>query len=87
LEGFEEDDHGTMGGASDNLVIALGLAMIGYKKFEHYRISYLAPPPPPIKKVIPNYMTYTLDDVLSNLNERRGSDRMRNHIGLGYPYN
>lgn len=87
LEGFEEDDRGTMGGASDNLVIALGLAMIGYKKFEHYRIAYLAPPPPPIKKVIPNYMTYTLDDVLSNLNERRGGDRMHNHVGLGYPYN
>lgn len=86
LEGFEENENGTMEGDSDNLVIALGLAMLGYKKFEHYRLEYERPIVI-VERPMRSYMTYTLEEVLDNLNERRGSDRLRSHVGMSYPYN
>lgn len=87
LEAFEETDTGKMQGDSDNCVIATGLAILGYKKFEHYRTDYEAPIVVLKPKEKPNYMLTTLDEILQGLGERIGSDKLRSHVGLGYPYN
>jgi len=84
LKGFEETE-GKMGGESDHLVIATGLAMIGLKKFEYLRGAHI--PKPVVKKPKPNYMTYTLDEVLENIAKRKGyiGGLFGRQVGEGYP--
>jgi hypothetical protein len=69
LSAFEETSSGRMEGESDNLVIACGLALLGLKKFMHLRGSHI-PLPVAAPKPKPNYMTFTLDDVLKNIRQR-----------------
>jgi hypothetical protein len=82
LEGFEEDESGRMEGARDNLVISCGLAIIGYKKFEHYRIDYDAIKPKEVmlRSKTPNGMVFTLDEVLKNI-EDRYNDKLSAQVG------
>jgi len=85
LNSFEETPEGRFEGESDNCVIAMGLAMIGLKKFEYLRGGHL--PRVVQKKEKPNYMTYTLDEILDNL-KKRGQGQWRgmfkNQTGVGY---
>ena len=71
LKQFEEDEQGKLGGVSDNLVISLGLAMLGLRRFEHFRKAWETPTPTKEVKV-KNFMTYTLDEVLENISKRKG---------------
>jgi len=85
MKGFEENEEGKMSGKSDNLVIATGLAMLGLKKFDYLRKEYMTPKVE-VKKEKPNYMTYTLDDVLERIAERRRLIAgYGNQAGEGYP--
>lgn len=70
LKNFEETESGKMGGKEDNLVIATGLAMLGLRKFAFLRRDFEQPIVVETKER-PNYMSYTLDDVLSNITTRR----------------
>jgi hypothetical protein len=70
LSSFEETPEGKMEGSSDNLVIACGLALLGLKKFIHLKGNHIPLPPPP-PKARPNYMTYTLDEILDNIGNRQ----------------
>jgi len=70
LSAFEETEEGKMEGDSDNLVIAVGLAMLGLRKFAYLRREYNAPKVV-TKKEKPNYMAYTLEEVLANIERRR----------------
>jgi len=86
LKAFEEDEDGKMEGRSDNLVIATGLAMLGFKRFEYLRNEYNKP------KVIEakppqNYMVYSLDEVLANIAKRRSAlePPFGRQVGFGYP--
>lgn len=87
LKSFEETAEGKMEGKSDNLVIATGLAMLGFKRYEYLRRDYLRPAPIIVKEK-PNYMTYTLDEILENINARRrkGYGPFQPQAGQGYPY-
>jgi hypothetical protein len=85
LKAFEEDSEGKMKGKSDNLVIATGLAMLGLKKFDYLRQEYERPKVEVVKEK-PNYMTYTLESVLQNIEERRRGI-YGHQAGPGYPYN
>jgi len=82
IKGFEETEEGKMSGTSDNLVIASGLGMIGLKKYESYRKEFVKPAVV-VEKIIPNYLTYNLDDILQDLRKRKSS--LRNQTGAGYP--
>lgn len=86
LKMFEEDEDEKMGGPSDNLVIASGLGMLGLRRFAHLRNSHIerpAPPPAPT-----NFMVFTLDDILKELDARRsGANQLfGRQVGRGYPY-
>lgn len=83
LQAFEEDEEERMGGKSDNLVIASGLAMLGCLKQSHYRTEYLLPKVEPKEKPT-SYMYYTLDDVLSNLKQRGHGGYFQRQSGEGY---
>jgi hypothetical protein len=85
LKAFEETPEGKMQGKSDNLVIATGLAMLGLKKFDYLRQEYTRPKIEVVKEK-PNYMTYTLESVLANIEERR-KGIYGNQAGPSYPYN
>ena len=70
LEGFIEDpETKKMYGVSDNLVIALGMACIGVKKYYPYR--YIVPIPEVQKKYAPGSFSITMQDCLDNLEERK----------------
>jgi ABC-type transport system substrate-binding protein len=86
LSKFEEDSEGKMEGKNDNLVIATGLAMLGLKKFEYLRQEYNKPKVV-VKKEPTNYMSYTLDEILADLDKRRhASDGIfGKQVGEGYP--
>ncbi len=84
IQAFEEDEEERMGGKSDNLVIASGLAMLGCMKQAHFRTEYLLPrvekPPKP-----DSYMYYTLDNVLASIaQQRRGQTYFPRQSGVGY---
>jgi len=85
LKSFEEDVNGKMFGKQDDMVIATGLAMIGLKRFDYLRQEYLLP----IEEEIytkPNYMTYTLEEVMDNIAKRRLQiGGYRSQAGEGYP--
>jgi len=85
LKAFEEVDD-KLTGKEDNLVIATGLAMLGLQKFKHLRQEH-EKPKVVVKKELVNYMTYTLDEILADLDKRRGSrDGMfGKQVGEGYP--
>lgn len=85
LKGFEETEDKKMEGKDDHLVIATGLAMLGLKKFEYLRGAHI--PKPIIEKPKPNYMTYTLDEVLENIAKRKGyiGGLFGRQVGEGYP--
>jgi len=85
LKSYEETAEGKMTAKSDDLVIATGLAMIGLKRFEYLRNDYWAPNvETPQEK--PNYMTYTLEEVLANIEKRRAQiGRYGRQAGIGYP--
>lgn len=85
LKGFEETPGGKMGGVHDDLVIATGLAMLGLRRYEYLREEFMTPKHnvTPIKR---DYMTYTLDEVLENISERKKLiTGYRNQAGPGYP--
>jgi len=82
LKGFEETSDGKLSGKSDNLVIALGLTMMGLRKYEMLRKEYLTPVLIEAKPT-PNYMTYSLDDVLLDIKKRHNNTT--NQVGVGYP--
>jgi hypothetical protein len=86
LKGFEENAEGKMEGKSDNLVIATGLAMLGFKRYEYLRRDYLKPIIT-AQKVKPNYMVYTLDEVLDSIGKRRRNSYgpFGQQTGVGYP--
>ncbi len=81
LKGFEENKEGKLEGKSDNLVIATGLGMMGLKRFEYLRKEYLKPIVQEQKEK-PNYMTYSLDEILKNINTRKIPNTQ---VGAGYP--
>lgn len=85
LKSFEESASGKMGASRDDLVIATGLAMVGLRKYEYLRDEYLTPKHEPPKEK-PNYMTYTLEEVLENIAQRkRLISGYGIHAGMGYP--
>jgi hypothetical protein len=85
LTSYEETPDGKLGSKSDNLVIAFGLALLGYKRFQHLRDSHLFRPAPPAKER-PSYMTFSLDEILQNFKQRRqGEGFFKNQVGRGYP--
>jgi len=85
IQSFEEDRHGKMGGADDDLVIATGLAMMGLKRYEYMRQEFLMPKPE-VKSERPNYMTYTLEEVLENISNRKKLiSGYKSQAGPGYP--
>lgn len=88
LKGFEENAEGQMSGKEDNLVIATGLAMMGFKRFEYLRQEYMRPKVVVVKEK-PNYMVYTLDEILENLAKRKYAIRgmFGPQVGQGYPNN
>lgn len=89
LENFEETPEGKMQGKSDNCVIAAGLSMIGLKRFSYLKDRYEEIFRRPMIEVVdkPNYMTYTLDEVLENIRKRRElmSGYFGDQSGHGYP--
>lgn len=84
IKGFEEDTKGKMGGKSDNLVIATGLGILGLRKFVSYRREYINSLHPIItqEKPRPNYMSYTLDEVLEDIDKRKKSSYI-SQVGPG----
>lgn len=83
LQDFEEDAEGKMGAKSDNLVIAVGLGMLGCMKQIRFRTDYLTPPPPPKEKPS-SYMYYTLDDALKSVElQQRGSGYFKPQVRVG----
>jgi hypothetical protein len=86
FESFEETEKGKMEGDSDNIVIASGLAMLGYKKLEHLRQAYITPKVIESPKAKPNYLVFTLDEVLDNIGRRHGF-YSSSQVGSGYPHN
>ena len=62
LVAFEEDDKGKMGGASDDLVIALGLACFGAIHYARHKKEPLTEKVEFLNKENTNYMYYTFDD-------------------------
>jgi len=83
INSFEETPTGKLEGKSDNCVIASGLAMMGLKKYQYLRGTHI--PKPVIERPKPNYLTYTLDEVLENIGKRkRGSSYFPNQVGIGY---
>jgi len=84
LKSFEENAEGKMGAKSDDLVIATGLAMMGLRRFDYMRQDYWNPKAE--RKVNkPNYMTYTLDEVLANISQRKHLISKYHQAGSGYP--
>jgi hypothetical protein len=84
LKSFEENAEGKMGAKSDDLVIATGLAMMGLRRFDYMRQDYWNPKAE--RKVNkPNYMTYTLDEVLANISQRKQLISKYHQAGSGYP--
>lgn len=70
LEGFiENPDTKKMYGISDNLVIALGMACVGVKKYYPYR--YIQPVVEQKPRYQPGSFKITIDDCLNNLDNRR----------------
>lgn len=85
LKSYEENAEGKMMAPNDDLVIATGLAMIGLRRFDYLRQDFWMPKPEAIY-VKPNYMTYSLEEVLDNIAKRRGLIAgYRNQAGVGYP--
>lgn len=83
LNSFEETPEGRLEGKSDNCVISTGLAMMGLKKYFYLRGTHI--PKPVEVKAKPNYMTYTLDEVLENISKRKqGGSYFGNQVGIGY---
>jgi hypothetical protein len=81
LKAYEENEEGKMSGTSDNLVIAIGLAFMGLRKFEYLRRDYVRPRiVEPAKKK--NYMVYTFEDMMSRINVKKSHTAQ---VGRGYP--
>lgn len=86
MQSFEETADGKMLAAHDDLVIATGLAMMGLRRFGYLRREFWTPQPK-VAQVKPNYMTYTLDEVLNNIKKRKHLiEGYRNQASEGYPY-
>ena len=85
LKAFEEDAEGRLGAKSDNLVIATCLAILGLKKYEYLREKFLTPVTREVKKEKVNYLTYTLEDVLSRIKKNKGGSSTIAQVGRGYP--
>lgn len=85
LQSFEETAEGKLTGTKDDLVIAAGLGMMGMRRFAYLREEYMRPKQPIVEKVRPNYMSYTLEEVLDNISKRRRSLYERDQSGQGYP--
>jgi hypothetical protein len=83
LKAFEEDREGKMGAKSDNLTIATCLAILGLKKFEYLRKEFIKPKEEVKKHEKVNYMTYTLEDVLSRIKTNKSKSIAQ--VGRGYP--
>jgi hypothetical protein len=84
LTAFEETPSGKLEGQSDNLVIATGLALLGYKKFQHLRREEVDLPVAKVKSR-PNYMTFTLESVLDSIKSRAYKNFFGDQAGRGYP--
>jgi hypothetical protein len=70
LQTFEETPEGRLEGPSDNLVIALGLACIGYLKYERFKNPLHEPiKKEPINPNDQNYMYFTFDEIFNRLNK------------------
>lgn len=69
LTQYEEVEEGKFQGRSDNLVIAVGLALLGLQRFQSLRGLHLVPPP--VEKLRPlNYMYYTYEGVITDIGKR-----------------
>jgi len=83
INSFEETPTGKLEGKSDNCVISTGLAMLGLKKYFYLRGSHI--PKPKVEKLKPNYMTYTFEEIMTNLEKRRrGNGYFPSQVGMGY---
>lgn len=71
METFEETPEGKVGGPSDNLVIALGLACIGIQKWYRHVIDLEPKYPKPKPDLNQNYMYFEFDEVFKELETRK----------------
>jgi hypothetical protein len=83
LKAFRENAEGKMGARSDNCVIATGLVMLGFQKYQNQRKSFLTPIVKPVKPNLDkNYMYYTFEDVMKGLKKNQFKN---DQVGRGYP--
>lgn len=85
LKSFEEDPEGRMSSKSDNLTIATCLTVLGLKKYDHLRQKYNLPIEVKQERKETNYLTYTLEDVLSRIDKNKKGKSHLAQVGRGYP--
>ncbi len=85
LKAFEETEEGQLGGKSDNLVIATGLAMMGLKRFNYLRDEHNKPAPEVKPKR--NYSATSLEEILKNLDDKRRwhKDFFGEQVNMNWP--